>query len=195
MNVRSWRDCLRKVPPFTVLYATWRKLADYQFQRWDSFYIQGILLKNLLWQHQNSREWRLLLDSGYIWCMDLAYVDKLAKENNGVKYLLVRQDLFDRTVNAKGMKTKDSQKTVEAFSSIITTRNRPKKIGLTRGPNLLERSKSFLLLRGYKFTLLWVRLGRFLLNVQYDLWKIFLTVTWKISDKSIWTNYLNLSLP
>ena len=37
-----------------------------------------------------------------IWCMDLAYVDKLAKENNGVKYSLVRQDLFERTVNAKG---------------------------------------------------------------------------------------------
>ena len=50
-----------------------------------------------------------------IWCMDLAYVDKLAKENNGVKYLLVRQDLFDRTVNAKGMKTKDSQETVKPF--------------------------------------------------------------------------------
>ena len=29
--------------------------------------------------------------------MDLAYVDKLAKENNGVKYILVRQDLFDRS--------------------------------------------------------------------------------------------------
>ena len=41
------------------------------------------------------------------WCMDLAYLEKLAKENNGVKFLLVRQDLFDRTVNAKGMKTKD----------------------------------------------------------------------------------------
>ena len=62
-----------------------------------------------------------------IWCMDLAYVDKLAKENNGVKYLLVRQNLFDRTVNAKGMKTKDSQETVEAFTSMITKRNRPKK--------------------------------------------------------------------
>ena len=60
-----------------------------------------------------------------IWCMDLAYVDKLAKENNGVKYLLVRQDLFDRTVNAKGMKTKDSQETVKAFSSMITKKNRP----------------------------------------------------------------------
>ena len=33
--------------------------------------------------------------------MDLAYVDKLAKENNGVRYLLVRQDFFHRTVNAK----------------------------------------------------------------------------------------------
>ena len=29
-----------------------------------------------------------------IWCMDWAYVDKLAKDKNGVKYLLVRQDLF-----------------------------------------------------------------------------------------------------
>ena len=36
-----------------------------------------------------------------IWCMDLAFVDKLSKEINGVKYLLVRQVLFDRTVNAK----------------------------------------------------------------------------------------------
>ena len=39
-----------------------------------------------------------------IWCMDLAYVDKLAKENNGVKYLLVRQDLFDRSVNVRSCK-------------------------------------------------------------------------------------------
>ena len=62
-----------------------------------------------------------------IWCMDLAYVDKLAKENNGVKYLLVRQDLFDRTVNAKEMKTKVSQETVKTFSSMITKRNRPIK--------------------------------------------------------------------
>ena len=89
-----------------------------------------------------------------IWCMDLTYVDKLAKENNGVKYLLVHQDLFDRTVNAKGMKTKDSQETVKAFSSMITKRNRPKMFGLTREVKLQERLKSFVLQRGYKFTLL-----------------------------------------
>ena len=48
-----------------------------------------------------------------IWCMDLAYVDKLPRENIGVKYLLVRQYLFDRTVNANGMKTKDSPRNCE----------------------------------------------------------------------------------
>ena len=62
-----------------------------------------------------------------IWCMDMAYVDKLAKDINGVKYLLVR--LFDRTVDAKGMKTKDSKQTVRAFSTMITKKNRPEKLG------------------------------------------------------------------
>ena len=78
-----------------------------------------------------------------IWCMDLAYVDKLAKENNGVKYLLVRRDLFDRIVNAKGMKTKDSQETVKAFSSMITKRNRPKKIWVDKGTEFAGAFKKF----------------------------------------------------
>ena len=52
---------------------------------------------------------------GEIWCMDLGYVDKLAKDNIGVKYLLVRPDMIDRTVDAKGMKTKDSKETVKTF--------------------------------------------------------------------------------
>ena len=78
-----------------------------------------------------------------IWCMDLAYDDKLAKENNGVKCLLVRQDLFDRTVNAKGMKTKESQETVIAFSSIITKKYRPKKIWVDKGTEFAGAFKKF----------------------------------------------------
>ena len=50
-----------------------------------------------------------------LWCMDLAFADKLAKGNNGVKYLLVRQDLFDRTVDVKAMKTKHSKETVKNY--------------------------------------------------------------------------------
>ena len=78
-----------------------------------------------------------------IWCMDLAYVDKLAKENNGVKYLLVRQDLFDRTVNAERMKAKDSQETVKALSSMITKRNRAKKIWVDKGTEFGGAFKKF----------------------------------------------------
>ena len=61
--------------------------------------------------------------------MDLAYVDKLATDNDGVKYLLNRQELFDRTVDAKGMKTKDSKQTVRAFLTLITKKIDPKKLG------------------------------------------------------------------
>ena len=48
--------------------------------------------------------------------MDLAYGDKLAKDNDGVEYLLVRQDLFGRTVDARGTKTKDSYEMFHAFA-------------------------------------------------------------------------------
>ena len=61
--------------------------------------------------------------------MNLAYVAKLTKDNNGVKYLLVRQDPFDKTVDAKGMKTKDSKETVRAFLTMITKKIVPKKLG------------------------------------------------------------------
>ena len=64
--------------------------------------------------------------------MDLAYVDKLAKNNNGVKYPLVRQDVFDRAVDAKRMKTKDSKETVRAFWTMITKKNWPNKIGVDK---------------------------------------------------------------
>ena len=77
-----------------------------------------------------------------VWCMDLAYVDKLSKDNNGVKYLLVRQDLFDRTVDAKGMKTKDSKKQ-STFSKMITKKNRPKKIWVDQGTEFAGAFKKF----------------------------------------------------
>ena len=76
-------------------------------------------------------------------CMDLAYDDVLTKENNSVKFWLVRQHLFDRTVNAKGMKTKDSQETVKAFLSMITKKNRPKKIWVDKGTEFVGAFKKF----------------------------------------------------
>ena len=74
-----------------------------------------------------------------MWCLDLAYVDNLSKDNNGVKNLLVRQDLFDRTVDAKGMETKDSKETVRAFLSRITKNNRPKTLWVDKGTKFAEK--------------------------------------------------------
>ena len=86
--------------------------------------------------------------------MDLAYVDKLAKEKNGENYLLVHQDLFHRTVYAKETKTKDSQETVKAFSSMVTKTDRPKKIWVDKGTEIAGSFKKFCAAGGYKFTLL-----------------------------------------
>ena len=75
--------------------------------------------------------------------MALAYVDELAKENIGVKYWLVRQDLFDRTVDVKRKKTKDSKETVKTFSKIIIKKNRPKKIWVDQGTEFAAEFNKF----------------------------------------------------
>ena len=58
-----------------------------------------------------------------MWCKDLQYVDKQTKENNDVNYLLVHQDLFGNTVDAKRMKTKYSKESVGAFPTMITKKS------------------------------------------------------------------------
>ena len=65
--------------------------------------------------------------------MELAYVYKLAKDINGVKYLLVRQDLFDRAEDAKGMEIKGSKETGHAILSMNTKKNRPQKNWVEKG--------------------------------------------------------------
>ena len=56
-------------------------------------------------------------------CVDLAYVDGLAEDFNGVKNLIVRKDLFDRIVDAKRMKTKDFKETFRAALTLIIKKN------------------------------------------------------------------------
>ena len=58
----------------------------------------------------------------------LAYVDKLAKDYNGLKYRLVHQNLFTRTVDASGRQTESSKEVLRAFLIMITKKNLPKKV-------------------------------------------------------------------
>ena len=75
------------------------------------------------------------------WCMDPAYVDRLTNDNKGEKYRLVRQDLFDRTVDAKGMKTEDSKETVRAILTMNTKKNQPIKNWVDKGKELAGEFK------------------------------------------------------
>ena len=63
---------------------------------------------------------RLLKHNNEIWCMDLAFIDKLAGQNNGVKYLLVAVDIFSRFVRVQKMKAKYAKDTLPAFSKTLS---------------------------------------------------------------------------
>ena len=67
-----------------------------------------------------------------IWSLDLAYVDKIAKEKKDVKYLLVAEDCLSRHLRVKPLKSKYATKTAEAFSKLIKNK-RPKKVWVDAG--------------------------------------------------------------
>ena len=54
-------------------------------------------------------------DINEIWSVDLAYVDKLAKYNRNVKYLLVAVDCLSRYLRVVPLKTKYATETASAF--------------------------------------------------------------------------------
>ena len=59
-------------------------------------------------------------DINEIWSIDVAYVDKLAKYNNGVKYLLVAVDVLSRYLRVEPLRSKSAPETAEA--AIRTTK-------------------------------------------------------------------------
>ena len=54
-----------------------------------------------------------------IWSVDVAYMDKVARHNNGVKYLLVAVDALSRYLRVQPMKALYAKDAVEAFKKMI----------------------------------------------------------------------------
>ena len=54
-----------------------------------------------------------------IWSIDVAYVDKLPKYNNGVKYLLVAVDVLSRFLRVVPMRSKSAPDAAKAFEKMI----------------------------------------------------------------------------
>ena len=102
-------------------------------------------------------------------CMDVGYVDKLAKDKIGVKFLLVRQGLFDRTVDAKGMKTKVSIEMVCAFFTMITKKMTHKSFGRQRNRICWRIKERYAKLKEYKLTLsLWIQVLSKFVSIRYN---------------------------
>ena len=91
----------------------------------------------------------------------------------------------------KDWKQKFPKKLLVHFRLKLQKRIDPRKIGSIRERKMLESLRIFARLKEYKFILQWVRLRLHLLKVQYDLWKIYFTVTWKTMGTSTFTNCLN----
>ena len=68
-----------------------------------------------------------------IWCINLAFVDKLASQNKGIKFLLVVVDIFSRFVRVQTMKTNYAKDTLKAFKKLISTKNTPEKLWVDKG--------------------------------------------------------------
>ena len=82
-----------------------------------------------------------------IWSVDLAYVDKLAKYNNGVNYLLVAVDVLSRYLRVEPMKTKEAKDCAAAFAKMIK-KKKPEKVWTDKGTEFKGAFKKFCTRRG-----------------------------------------------
>ena len=106
-------------------------------------------------------------DINEIWSLDLAYIDKLAKYNRGVRYLLVAVNCLSRYLRVEPLKTKYAKETTEAFKK-LSKQNNQKKFGLTKAPSLKESSKSFVLNEKSSNTILTVKKNQRLPKETFD---------------------------
>ena len=89
---------------------------------------------------------RLQVFSNYtneVWFMHLAFVDKLASQNNGVKYFLVAVGFFLRFVRIQKMKTKYAKDTFQAFRKMISRKPILEKLWVDKGTKYGGTFKKF----------------------------------------------------
>ena len=113
-----------------------------------------------------------------IWSVDVAYMDKVAQHNNGVKYLLVAVDVLSRYLRVQPMKALYAKDAVEAFKKMIKQKNQ-KGFGQTRDPSLKVNSKRFVKRRRFIYIQPKTKPSRHLLRGIFDRSKISFTNTWR----------------
>ena len=132
-------------------------------------------------------------DINEIWSIDVAYVDKLAKYNNGVKYLLVAVDVLSRYLRVVPMRTKSSPDTAKAFAKMIE-KVQPQKIGQTKEQNSRVHSSYSVTKKVLTPIQQPARQSRRLQSEIFDHSKILFTNIWKTNGHIITSKSCHLLL-
>ena len=77
-----------------------------------------------------------------LWEADLAFIQDVAKEIDGVNYynILVDIDVFSKYVWVRPMKNKTARSLLEAFDSILFDGRKPEKLRTDKGTEFLNKS-------------------------------------------------------
>ena len=75
-----------------------------------------------------------------LWEADLAFAQDVAKENDGVNYLLVVIDVLSKYVWVRPMKSKTARSLLQAFDSILSEGRKPEKLRTDKGTGFLNES-------------------------------------------------------
>ena len=77
-----------------------------------------------------------------IWSVDVAYMDKLAQHNKGIKYLLIAVDILSRYLRVQPMKALYAKDAVEALKRMIK-KKQPEKVWTDIGSEFKIELKNF----------------------------------------------------
>ena len=87
-----------------------------------------------------------------LWEADLAFVQDVAKENDGVNYLLVVIDVFSKFLWVRPMKNKTARSLVHAFDSILSEKRKLEKLRTDKGTEFINESfQQYLKKQGIQF--------------------------------------------
>ena len=126
----------------------------------------------------------IVKDINEIWSLDLAHVDKLAKYNRDVKYLLISVDCLSRYLRVEPMKTKYATEAAQAIKKMIKYKQ-PLKVWVGDGKEFLGAFVSLSEKRGIHFYSTFTEKSRLLQRKNFARKKISSTDTLKKSGLTL----------
>ena len=121
-----------------------------EIQKWAENNLSYSLHKPSRRTFKQNKVYAPKIDS--LWEADLAFVQDVAKENDGVNYLLVVIDVLSKYVWVRAIKNKTARSLTEAFDSILSEGRKPEKLRMDKGTEFVNESfQQYLKKKGIQF--------------------------------------------